>query len=385
VLALGGCGGNGPDAEGSDGQGGQGETEREAVPVEVTTIERGRIEAVLRFSTNLEAEREVDVLSEASRQVTELLVEEGDRVLRGQPLLRLDDEVQRSNVAKVDSQLRRARQELSRQKELFAQSLVAEQTFNDASYEVEQLELQLADARRELGYTEVRAPISGTVTSRLVNLGDFVTVNQTLFHMVDFDSIVARVYVPEKELARLSPGQPARITADAVGSRHFSGSVDRISPVVDPGTGTVKVTVAIPLQQGLRPGMYVVVELVTAVHADAVLVPKRALVYDNDQIFIFRLAEDRKVERLEVVPELESSEWIEPGFPDADQAARAPIAPGDQVVVAGQTGLKDGGRVRLPGDPETTPEPDAPGEPDEAGSSADDQGPEATGSEESGS
>jgi membrane fusion protein (multidrug efflux system) len=319
------------------------ERKEEAVPVEVAALERGAIEAVLRFSANLEAERQVQVFAEAPRRVTRLLVEEGDRVGKGQLLVRLQNEEQRSSVAKVESQLKQSRRELEQQKDLFEQDLVTEQVYNDAAYAVERFELELTDARRQLGYTEVRAPIAGVVTERLVNLGDHVKVNQALFRIVDFDSIVARIYVPEKELRRLRKDQEARLRADALGGHSFAGSIDRISPVVDPGTGTVKVTVASPDEGGLRPGMYVEVELVTALHQNALLVPKRALAYDNDQVFVFRLGEERRVERLKVAALLENADFIEPA---------GELEPGDQIVVAGQSGLKDGGLVRLPGDPD---------------------------------
>jgi membrane fusion protein (multidrug efflux system) len=309
----------------------------------VAALERGPIEAVLRFSSNLEAERDVQVFAEAPRRVTKLLVEEGDTVRKGQVLVRLQDEEQRSAVAKAEILLRQSRRDFERHKDLYAQKLVTEQMYNDAAYAVEQNEIALDDARRELGYTEVRAPIAGIVTERMVNLGDHVTVNQELFRIVDFDSIVARIYVPEKELASLQVGQQARLRADALGGVLFKGSIDRISPVVDPGTGTLKVTVATPRQEGLRPGMYVEVELVIAVHDDALLVPKRALVYDNDQLFVFRLGEERRVKRLKVTPQLEATDFIEPA---------GGLETGDQIVVAGQSGLKDGGLVKLPGDPD---------------------------------
>ncbi len=326
----------------------------EAVPVEVAALERGRIEEVLRFSANLEAERHVQVYSQAARLVRELLVEEGNRVQKGQLLLRLQDEEQRNNLAKVTSQHHRAGREHDRLKRLFAENLISEQKFNDAVYELEQLAIALADAERELGYTEVRAPIGGTVTSRLVKRGDQVTVGQHLFDIVDFDSMVARVYVPEKSLARLSTGQPARITAQALGGRAYSGSIERVAPVVDPRTGTIKVTVAVGGQPGLLPGLYVDVGLVTAVHEDAVLVPKRALVYDQERVFVFRLGDGRRVERVPVVPVLSDKEHVEPaGQLDA----------GDQVVVAGQAGLKGGSLVRLPGDPEEKDDAPADGPP----------------------
>jgi membrane fusion protein (multidrug efflux system) len=323
----------------------------EAVPVEVAALGHGEIEAVLRLSSNLEAEDAVQVFAEAPRRVTDLLVEEGTPVRKGRTLVQLQNDEQTSAVAKAEIELKESERDYDRAKELYEQKLVTEETYTEAGYKVERNRLALADARRELGYTQVRAPISGIVTERLVNLGDHVTVNQPLFRIVDFDSIVARIYVPEKDMGRLAVGQPARLKADALGGRVFSGSIDRISPVVDPATGTVKVTVATPRQEGLRPGMYVEVELVTAVHDAALLVPKRALVYDNDQVFVFRLKadEDRRVERLRVAPLLENTDFIEP---------EGGLEAGDQLVVAGQSGLKDNGLVRLPGDPEPTDDED---------------------------
>ncbi len=315
----------------------------EAVPVEVAALSHGQIEAVLRLSSNLEAEGEVQVFAEAPRRVTRLLVEEGIQVQKGQLLVQLQDDEQRSVVAKAEIELKESGRDFERAKELYEQKLVTEETFTEAGYTVERNRLALADARRELGYTEVRAPIAGIVTERLVNLGDHVTVNQPLLRIVDFDSIVARIYVPEKDMVRLAVGQPARLRSEALGGRALTGTIDRISPVVDPATGTVKVTVATPRQKGLRPGMYVEVDLVTAVHEDALLVPKRALVYDDDQVYVFRLKEKRRVERLRVTPLLENANFIEP---------QGELKTGDQVVVAGQSGLKDNGLVRLPGDPE---------------------------------
>ncbi len=335
------------DGKKKPGDKGEGEAEEpQAVPVEVTTLARGAIEETLRYSTNLEAEDEVAVFAEASRRVVELLAEEGHRVAKGQVLLRLQDDEQRTSLAKAKSQHDKAAREYERQKNLHAQELISEQAFNDATYEVEQLALALEEAERQLSYTEVRAPISGTVTERLVNLGDFVTVNQKLFHLVDFDSLVARVFVPEKELSRLAARQRARITAPALGGAAIAGAIDRLAPVVDPHSGTVKVTVDVPSAGGLRPGLYVDVELITAVRDDALLVPKRALVYDQDQVYVYRVGDAMKAERVILRPLLEDKEHIEPA---------GGVAAGDRVVIAGQAGLKDGVEVRLVGAGEAVP------------------------------
>ncbi len=334
---------SGESAEKAEGEDGEEEEKKEdAVPVEVADLFTGEIEAVLSYSTNLEAESHVQVHAQASRQVVRLLVEEGDRVRKGAVLVRLMDDEQRNNLAMAKSDLAKARREYERNQRLFNESLISEQVFNDATWNIEQLEIKLENAQRELGYTEVRAPISGTVTSRLVKLGDQITVGQHLFDIVDFDSIVARVYIPEKYLPQLRTGQVARISSPSLGSKVYTGAVERISPVVDPKSGTVKITVALGGQPGLRTGMYVDVDLVTAFHQDAVLVPKTAIVYDNDRMFVYTLGDDSRAKKILLTPALANKDFIEPA------EGMIGLKVGDPIIVAGQTGLKDGTLVELP-------------------------------------
>ncbi len=312
----------------------------DAIPVAALPLFRGRIESVLRFSSNLEAENRVGVLSEAERHVTDLLVEEGDAVRAGQTMLLLKDDAQRTALKRVASQLERSRLEFERQKRLFEQDLISEQAWIQARHDMEQLALALEDAERELSYATVTAPISGVVTERLVNVGDHVGMHARLFEIVDFDSIVARVFVPERQLAGLVVGQPARILAQSLAGPR-EAAIKRISPVVDPQSGTVKVTLGIPGAQGLLPGMYVEVDLVAATLEDALLAPKRALVYDQEQVFVFRVAQDDggpRAERLLVRILVESEDVVH---------LEGDLTDGEHLIVAGQAGLKDGARIRL--------------------------------------
>lgn len=319
---------------------GTGEDEEDPVPVEVTAIERGPIEEVLRSSTTLEAERSVAVFSKTRGIVEELLVEEGHVVDEGEVLLRLEDDEQRNAVARARAELRNARREFERKKRLFEQELIAEQDYNDATFEIERLEIALDDAQLQLDYTEVRAPIGGTITQRMVNAGQLVNANERLFEMIDFESIVARVYIPEQSMADVERGQLARIRAEASGVPERTGRVLRIAPTVDARSGTVKVTVEVGRQPGLRPGMFVDVDIVTDTRDDAVLVPKRALVYDGDQSYVYRVKDDKRVERVLVDAELSDESHVLP---------RAGLDVGDEVVVAGQAGLKNGALVEIPG------------------------------------
>lgn len=325
-----------------------------AIPVEVQTIERGPIESTLSTFATLEAEQEVKVLARTANRVVTLLVEEGDAVAQDAVLVRLDDANQQVAVAKADNALAKSRQEFDRLSALHRQKLISDQVFNDAQFELKQLELALVDAQRELDHTVIRSPIRGTVTRRLIKLGDLVSNGQHLFDIIDFESIVARIYVPEKSLGYLTTNQLARVRVTALDNRELEGRVRRIAPTVDARSGTVKVTVGFDSIGPLRPGMYVDVDLVLDSKPDAILLSKRALILDGDQRYAFRLGDQRKVERILVDPVLSDRLHVEP--------ARG-FRPGDQVVVAGQTGLKNGALVRLPGDPDpgaTNTAPSAP-------------------------
>ena len=325
------------DVEGDDEEEAE-EEEEEAVPVQVSSLRTGPMEAVIRASANLEAERQVQVFAEASRRVLRLMVEEGDVVKAGQVLCQLQDDQQRTALGRAKAQLDKFQRELDHQKSLHESGLTTDKAMNDASADYDSQLLAVQDAERELGYASVRAPIAGTITERMVKVGDQVNVGQQLFDMIDFQSLVARVYIPEKELSMLAKGQMARVYARALTELPFSASVDRVAPIVDARSGTIKVTVAVGGQQGLRPGLFVDVELVTATHPTALRIPKRALVYDNDQIFLYRVTDESRVERVLVIPQLADHDAIEPitGF-----------AAGEQVVVAGQAGLKDGSLIEI--------------------------------------
>ncbi len=338
VCALAACGpGDGPGGKDADAAADSTAVEDAAVPVEVETVGRGPIESVIRATSTLEAEERVIVSAEAARRVVEIFAEEGDQVAKGALLLRLQDEEQESMLAKARTALETARREWDRQQRLYERELTTEKAYNDALANYEQRQIELEDAERELSYTRVRATIAGTVTQRFVKLGDQVNPGQQLFELIDFESLQALVYVPEKELTRLEAGQPVRVRAPAIREEPYMATLLRVSPIVDARTGTVKATVDVGGQTGLRPGLYVDVELITEVREDALLVPKRALVYADDRMTAFRVR-GGAVERIPVVPAMSDDTHVLPA---------GGIAEGDTLVTAGQAGLKNGARVEI--------------------------------------
>ncbi|MGB0583174.1 MAG: efflux RND transporter periplasmic adaptor subunit, partial [Limisphaerales bacterium] len=278
------------------------EKKERGVPVEVAKLTRGKIEEVIKASNHLEAEQEVKVYSRTANLVAELLVEEGDHVKKDQVLLRLEDTDQKLSYKKTQSQLVQATDNFARTEKMFKDKLVPQKEYDDEKHSLQQLKISLEEAERQVAFTEIKAPISGTITARMVKLGDHVNANQHLFDIIDFDSIVARVYVAESHLENLQTNQPVRLIAKSLHDQIFEGYVKRIAPIVDKDSGTVKVTLGVRDRGPLRPGMYVDAQLVIATHPNALLIPKRAIVYGGDQMFVYLLQPERKVKRVLVEP-----------------------------------------------------------------------------------
>ncbi len=322
--------------------------------VELETLKRGRIEALLERSAPLEAEAQVQVLARTQNPAVELLVEKGDTVEKDQVLLRLEDDRQQTDFAQSLTQMEQAKVDLARKQSLYDQNLISETEFLTAKFNFTQAELRHENNKRQLEYTEVRAPIKGTITSRTVKVGDSVNMGTPIFQIIDLESTVAMIHVPEQYLPRLKQGMEARLTSTTYADQVFPGYVKRVSPVVEARAGTVEVVVALKELGPLRPGMWVDVELVLDTKDDALLIPKRAIVYDNDQTYAFKTFSDpkgiKRAKRFLVEPANIDKENVEP---------KENFAEGDPIVVAGQIGLKDLAPVREVGEPKEIPKPEA--------------------------
>jgi membrane fusion protein (multidrug efflux system) len=265
-------------------------------------------------------------------------VEEGDHVAAGATLIELDDD--RAQIEDLESQvnLRHLETGFERIDEMYQRQLVSSQTYEDKQFELEQAKLRRARARLALEHTVVRAPFSGVITSRSVQLGSRVGQSTKLFDLVKHDDLIAHVFVPGKYLAAVEVGQAAEVESHYQEGVIFDGHVKRISPVIDPRSGTFRVTVGVGDNwKDLRPGIFVNVRIITATHPQAVLVPKQAVVYDGGERYVFVVA-DSVATRVRMDAGFENSRYIE---------ARSLIQPQESIIVVGQSGLRDQARVRI--------------------------------------
>lgn len=308
------------------------------VPVEVAAVSEGSVSAYTSSSANLVAENEVKVLSEVEGRVLTLRVEEGDWVKNGQVLATLVRDDQAIAFKKAQLQETNARAAFDRATELVERELISREEFDKLSIDYEIAQQELAEAEWALKKTTIIAPFSGRITARMTQLGQHVRPGDELFQVTDFDPLVARIYLPERDVLGLEEGQDVQIRLDAATEVYFAGRIRQISPVVDTSTGTVKVTVeATEPPEQVRPGSFVTVNIVRVTHSDALLLPREAVLRELQKAHVY-VAEDDVAEKRAVTLGLEEGELIE---------VLSGVAAGDRVIVTGQGGLKDGSAVKI--------------------------------------
>ena len=186
--------------------------------------------------------------------MVQLLAEEGDQVTAGQVLARIDGDRVRLEAQKQLHQVRKLENNFRRSQELAAQKLVSVEASDQIRYDLESARASYELAKLELSYTNITAPICGVVAQRMVKPGNLIALNAPVFRIVNNSHLEGVLNVPERELARLKAGLPVRMIVDAVPGQVFEGKIDRVSPVMDSGSGTFRVVCAFDNAPGVAAG-----------------------------------------------------------------------------------------------------------------------------------
>ncbi|MEK7799061.1 MAG: efflux RND transporter periplasmic adaptor subunit, partial [Acidobacteriota bacterium] len=191
---------------------GKPDKEKSPIPVSVAAIATGAVSSYISSTANLVPENEVKVLAEAEGRVAELLVEEGHRVARGQVLAQLVKDDAEITLKKGQVRLENARINFERAQQEVASHLISREQYDRDYLDHQIAQQELAEAQWRLDKTTIRAPFGGRVTDRNVKLGQHVRPGDALFTVSDFDPLIARIYLPEKDVFGLKEGRDVRIT-----------------------------------------------------------------------------------------------------------------------------------------------------------------------------
>lgn len=412
------CGGGDPSGPAGKTEA-AGLKKREPTRVRVASVERREMVRLLSTTTVVESEKEVRIFPRATGVVTAIKVEEGDAVAEGAVLAELDARdkeaqleeahvavreaedaikkaaiVEREAQSKVESArlaLEQAQRDLDRNEKanLISQSaldgmrltrdtrqadhaaslLALERSQAESKSAVTSLEksrLALKSRELEHSYTRITAPFAGVIAQRSIKVGDSVGPGANAFVLTDALNLRATLHRPQRELSMFanalerrgdagSAPLEIRATAEALPDARFHGELVRVSPSIDPASGSFRVTVKLDhTPEGnadgarLLPGMLVRVEIVTDRHPQALVVPKRALRREGEMTMLF-LASNGVARRVEVGEGYTDDTSVEVISHDGA------VAVGAQVIVVGNRELEDGGEIELEDAPANEP------------------------------
>jgi len=282
-VALSGCGSSGGvQAKEAD------KANVNAVPVEVATASLNPVNASYNGTATLVTDHEAQVASKTSGVLVKLLVEEGSIVHEGQLLAELDDSTPVAAVAQAEAQMHKADATFAYAEQSIQKQLISKREYDQANFDAQTQRAALQTAKLQLAYTRIMAPVSGVVAERSVKLGNLVQVNQSLFRIVNMDTLQAVLNVPERQLGILKAGQTVALEADALPGQKFAGNILRIAPVVDPASGTFRVTCEFrDKSRTLKPGMFGRIDIVYDHRDEALTIPRSALIEEDGETAVF--------------------------------------------------------------------------------------------------
>ena len=315
---------------------GEPESEDPAVPVEIAMVERRFVAAFHRAASSIEADRLVEVPCRSAGRIRALAVEEGDWVEAGQVLAELENDRQKVELHRAELGFAEQGRKLERSRKMLAEDLISEEDNDAVRAAHDQAEAECDLARITLEETYVKAPFAGQITNRAVVEGQQVQAGGVAYTLADFTPLRVRVYLPEPVAAKIRVGETVKVETEAH-SEDLDATVERISPVVDPGTGTVRVTLRLPDGAEARVGGFVKARLTTDRKRDVLAVPKLALVEEGGLRSVFVAAADT-VRKIEITTGLYDETHVE---------VTGGLEEGWQVVTLGRGGLRTGSRVEV--------------------------------------
>ena len=361
--------------------------------VTVATVESTQISRTLDATGTVVASDLLPILAKApGLQIQQVLVDEGDRVTTGQPLVILDQSVIRTQITGAEANLEAAKARVIQREAALAQAKarlaeaqanldryqnladqgavsqqeldtrattattaqeeirVAEANIRSAQADVLREDAQIQQLKTQLGQSVVTAPANGIVAERFARVGDVTSSSQALFSVIRDRLLELEVSVPETQLPAVQVGNAVAISSDADPQLRLQGRVQEIAPLIDPQTRQAMVKISLPDSLKLRPGMFLRAALTTDTLRGVTIPAAAVLPQANGSALVYRLGNDSQVQAQVV----EIGELLDNGLTDfnsGSSTARIEILQGlqqgDRIVVEGAGYLKDGDQVNV--------------------------------------
>jgi multidrug efflux system membrane fusion protein len=300
---------------------------------------------------DLAAVHQVNVTTDVSGRITDIMFTAGSTVKAGSPLVQLFDGPEQGDLASFKAQATGAQLALDRAKQLAARQFGPQSTADAAQATYDQANAGIAKTEAIISQKLVRAPFDGELGVRHVEVGQFLTAGTQIVSLTDLSTLYANFTVTEKGSAALKVGQTVRIGVDAYPGRTFEGKINAIEPQIATDTRNIRVQATIDNPDHiLKPGMFTTTTVVLPDRPPVITVPETAVDYTLYGDSVFLIAEkkenDGKTSLTAVRTFVRTGNRI-----DGRAEVLSGLKAGDRVVAVGQLKLQSGGAVAVSTDP----------------------------------
>ena len=323
-------------------------------PPTAVSVAEAKFEVIANLLTavgDLAAVHQVNVTTDVSGRITDIMFTAGSSVKAGSPLVQLFDAPEQGDLASYKAQATVAQLSLDRAKQLAARQFGPQATVDQAQAAYDQANAGIAKTQAIISQKLVRAPFDGELGVRRVEVGQFLTAGTQIVSLTDLSELYANFTVTEKDSGQLKVGQIVRIAVDAYPGRSFEGKITAIEPQVATDTRNIRVqaTVANP-DRILKPGMFATTTVVLPEKAAVLTVPETAVDYTlyGDSVFLIteKKEDDGKTSLTAVRTFVRTGNRVH-----GRAEILSGLKPGDRVVAVGQLKLQSGAAVAVSTDP----------------------------------
>ncbi|PYY06036.1 MAG: efflux transporter periplasmic adaptor subunit [Acidobacteria bacterium] len=318
-------------------------------PEAVTTIvaKQATWPSTLGVVGTMNAIHGVTVSADLPGTVDKINFDSGKWVKEGEVLVQLDTRQERAQLAAMQAQRDLAKINYDRMQQLVNEGVISRMDYDKAMADQRQTEANTAEIKATIDRKTIRAPFSGVLGIRQVNLGQYLAAGAPIVPLQSLDPIYVNFNVPQQIVGRMEPGRSVRITSDNLAGATFTGRVNAIDSVVDQSTRNVQVQATMGNPGGkLRPGMFVQVEVGVGEQRSVIPLPASAISYApfGDSVFVLSDLKSPGGETYRGVRQ----QFVKVEGARGDQVGVVSgINTGDEVVTSGVFKLRNGAAVAV--------------------------------------
>ncbi|HXZ32342.1 MAG TPA: efflux RND transporter periplasmic adaptor subunit [Terriglobales bacterium] len=307
----------------------------------------------------MEAVHGVMVSADLPGTVAKINFESGQSVELGDVLVELDTRQERAQLAALEAQRDLAAANYARMKQLVSEGVISRMEYDQATAQQKETDANVAQTRATIERKTIRAPFSGIVGIRKVNLGQYLAAGDAIVQLQSLNPIYVDFGVPQQTAGQVRVGSNVHVTSENLAGMAFTGRVTALDSVVDQTTRNVQIQATLPNPAGkLKPGMFVQVELSFGESRQVIALPASAISYApyGDSVFVITDLKDPKGQTYRGVRQ----QFVKIEASRGDQVAIVSgVNPGDEVVTSGVFKLRNGAAVQVNNkiQPENNPAP----------------------------